>query len=137
VFYNYWPSSTFRPTWNCGTYKRRAPLLGCAIGFGPSVRDLVNEGKVTLKDMSGLMYPWSCLVCCTQGVQGAVGDIVDSARAFTNYVLIERGQADWPVVEASQTPWPSYVKKIVEGETLSDEDWEKAGVGQVTVFRRN
>jgi hypothetical protein len=29
------------------------------------------------------------------------------------------------------------VKKIVEGETLSDEDWEKAGVGQVTVFRRN
>ena len=135
VFYNYWERGRFNPKWLCGAYRRANTMLGCGVAYAPGVRQLLNKGSDRLADITHIMYPWSCLVCCTLG-RSSNDNLVNRAFAFIQKLLATMEFSDELSKERSvRDGVPSYVTKILEQTALSDEDWLEAGVKRITLIR--
>lgn len=134
VFYNYWKRGTFNPTWTCRTYRKSQTMLGCSIAYAPAIRKLLNAGSNKLVDIAKIMYPWSCLVCCTQG-QKRHKDLTTDVLAFVQEVLAREYADQISSQQTIRDEIPLYVSRIIQGETLSDDDWLNAGVKRITLIR--
>lgn len=134
VLYNYWDRNNYRARWLCPLRRRDIRMLGCGIVEARALRTVVNQGKKRLFDIDGMMYPWSCLMCCRVYSSGykALPD-----RAFDFLSNVFGNQADFAyerdeyVVE--KAPW--YIHEILEGRELSEEAGEKIGVNMITIIK--
>jgi hypothetical protein len=135
VLYNFWDCSTYFAPWLCMSRKRDIRLLGCGIVDARALIPIVNQGKDQLQDVANMMYPWSCLICCTgysadpnahltyrafdflQNVFGKIGDFRDKQDRFI----------------VKEAPW--YVEALLEGEKLPEELEDEIGVSKVTIVR--
>lgn len=136
VFYNYWDVSVFDPPWLCGTYSKCLSMLGCGLTYAEYIKKILNNGSKSLKDISQVMYPWSCLVCC-KGYSRENGNLPNRTFDFIvgafrkEFVNKEFAKEDFITQKA-----PVYVYKIMEGVTLSEEDWERIKVDRITVIHK-
>ena len=140
IFYNYWDVSRFDPHWLCLTYPKSLEMLGCSISHAVSIKPLLDQGHDGLRDIERIMYPWSCLVCCTGFSQGnstlpfrAFDFLYNILEKYVGKQIASDFGADKRGEFISQAP-PIYVYKILEGELLSEEDWHGINVDRITVI---
>lgn len=131
VFYNYWDTIQHNPSWNCGSNPKTIEMLGCGCCHASYIKSVINLGKNGLRDIDAYMYPWSCLVCC-HGCSDDQTDLPNRIFDFINNKLApdeELNRQDY----VRQSP-PYYVKKIRDGEKLSDDEWEQMNLKTITVI---
>lgn len=136
VFYNYWDTYQFDPPWLCRTYSKNVEMLGCGITEAGSVKPLIARGIDGLRDISPMMYPWSCLVCCRGFSKGEV-KLPFRAFEFLSNAFKEHRKDDLIPYEREKfvvKEAPSYVYRILEGLELSEKDWSSMAVNRVTVI---
>ncbi len=131
VFYNYWDNNKYTlRKWNCKTYPTDIKMLGCGLVYAQLVRNVLNTGSKLLKDIAPLMYPWSCLVCCL-GYSKSKNDLPNRAFDFIKGAFkMKISKEEFITKEV-----PSYVYKIIERKTLTEEEWEKIDVFRITIIR--
>jgi len=136
VFYNYWKKNRFNPSWLCGSYSFSYEMLGCGMAYAEHVRNILNGHSNRLKDVSEVMYPLSCLVCCN----GYSQDVLPKrARTFVTNAFGRLAQDRFPAEYLANMDFltekpPTYVSRIADGEGLSDENWSEIPVTRVTVI---
>ncbi len=135
IFYNYWKRGIFNPVWRCGSYKKSSTMLGCGVAYAETVRQILNAGSNQLEDLTNIMFPWSCIICCTMGKQQRV-DLVTQALSFTKEILASGSPQEIPNGPFSWNAIPQYVIKILERERMSEDDWLEAGVKRITIIRQ-
>ena len=138
VFYNYWDLNRLDPEWLCGAYPKTPQLLGCGLSHAMAVRGILLNRSKKLKDLTTVMYPWSCIVCCREYSQNGRFDLPYRAfdflaGAFYNYVK-ETEFAGYHEEKFVVREAPSYVYKIMEQEPLSDEEWAKTKANRIVVI---
>lgn len=139
VFYNYWNVGKFVPPWLCCSYPRSYDMLGCGLGDAYLVRTLLNQGIKDLRRIAGIMYPWSCLVCCHQN-SGRKRDRLLPNRSFAFLTsisrkfpqLFDREPYDRQRYIVEKAPY--YVYRIMEGLRLSEEEWKEIGTRRVAII---
>ncbi|GAI39563.1 unnamed protein product, partial [marine sediment metagenome] len=136
IFYNYWIKGTFNPIWLCGSYNKAPTMLGCGVAYAETVRHIFDNVSNGLKDLTNIMYPWSCLVCCTMGKQQST-DLVTRALSFTRELLASGFSQEIPNEPYIRSNLPRYVIKILERERMSEDDWLEAGVNRITIIRED
>jgi len=109
-------------------------MLGCGVAYAEAVRHILDNGSNQLKDLTNIMYPWSCIVCCTMGKQQSV-DLVTRALSFTREMLASGFSQEIPNEPYMWNNLPRYVIKILERERMSEDDWLEAGVDRITIIR--
>lgn len=137
VLYNYWDVRKHDPPWHCGTYAKMIEMLGCSICHAMSLKHIMDQGFMDLEMISGQMYPWSCLVCChgfSEADNGLPKRALDFLRgAFKEHMKEEEAEllarTEFVVTEA-----PYYVYRILEGEELEEQEWEKIGVSRISLI---
>lgn len=139
VFYNYWDSDKFDPHWLCPAHPKKLEMLGCGVVEATLVRSILARGHDDIQTLSSVMYPWSCLVCCQGFSRGDYRLPFAAFRFLSSAFKIERKDAEKDLYEekrfVSKSP-PEYVYRILEGEKLSSEEWEKIGLKTISVIRR-
>lgn len=139
VFYNYWNVDGFDPGWRCQTYPKSNEMMGCSLSYAGDVKEILDRGSKALQDISRVMYPWSCLVCCKGYLTTENGDLPNRAFDFAVGALLgdQGGRDSFSKSRFVVREAPDYVYKIMEGVTLSDEDWGKTDVNRVTVIHES
>jgi hypothetical protein len=136
VFYNYWEVNKFDPPWLCPSYSKFVEMLGCGVSEATLVKSILDKGSDRLTDIASIMFPWSCLVCC-RGFSEKDDRLPFRAYAFLmgafrKYIK----EKDLPPYERNKfvlKEAPDYVYRILEGQRISEEEWQKIGVNRITV----
>ncbi len=137
IFYNYWNVSKFDPPWLCRTYPKSVEMLGCSVSEAQSVRSILNHGSDKLQDISQIMYPWSCLVCC---VGFSINSRALPSRAFDfimgafSRFMPETRDFDYEKERFVKKEAPSYVYNMMEGRSLTEDEWSEIAVNRITVI---
>jgi hypothetical protein len=132
VFYNYWGTDIFDPPWQCGSYTKCYEMLGCSISHAERIRQVLYTGTKSLRDISGYMYPWSCLICCNGFSKSEILPIRAYdfiSGAFNLLQSEESSRADFVTTRA-----PNYVYSIAEGLSITEEQWHDIPVNLVSVI---
>lgn len=145
VFYNYWDRKRFNAPWVCPTFPKRIDKLGCAVSEATAINAILNQkGSDRLVDIAHVMYPWSCLVCCSgfSKKKKPIQNMNLPSRAF-NFISGAFGNygkdLDFPYEKLRfvKDKAPDYVYRIIEGQQLSEEDWIKIKTNRITVIYEN
>jgi len=136
IFYNYWKRNQFSPFWLCGSYKRTLPLIGCSMVYAEHVRHFLNLGSKKLVDLSGVMYPWSCLVCC-HGYSNE--NLPKRAFKFVKGVFDEMHRNVTPSEYLQGDDFltsepPSYIAKVAEDGVLTNQEWGELNLNRIVVI---
>ena len=137
VFYNYWDQRRFDPSWLCGTYQKSVGMLGCGVSHAAAVRQVLLAGSTRLHDLSKSIYPWSCLVCCT-GYSDETSNLPSRAFDFLSNSFGPYDEAEYGPEMRSRfisKEVPSYVRTILGGEPLSEEERNLTKARRVTIIR--
>lgn len=139
TFYNYWDVRKYVPPWLCCSYPRSYDMLGCGLSDAHPVRAMLNRGTKDLRRIAGIMYPWSCLICCHQNSPRRRDRLLPS-RSFDFLASMSQKLPQEPdrkpydkqrfIVEEA----PYYVYRIMEGSRLSIEEWKEIGTKRVAVI---
>ena len=110
-FYNYWATSSFVPKQRCPHLMPFTCLYGCAVADAREVRLLVKAKKRSLVAFAPHLWPWMCLVCCTNQPSNN-SSLAERVRAFA--VNLARDKTEVPDVRTSP---PVYVSALI-GKSL-------------------
>jgi len=138
VLYNYWATLPFSRSELCGTYPPDDEMLGCGLAYAPHVKQMVDVRKSTsLIDMQQITYPWSCLVCCTANSNAA---LPLRSFEFAKELVVRRFQDMFPSDVLSAENFvtnhpPEYLVRVLEGGTLTDDEWRESNLKMVVVAR--
>lgn len=132
VFYNYWDTSKFIPSWLCGSYAPCFEMLGCSISYAGIVRQILGSGTNSLISVSDHMYPWSCLVCCRGYSNNKILPI--RVYEYITQAFMSPDFEDFTRERYITTEAPDYVYRIAEGLLIEEQEWETIPVSRVTVI---
>ena len=141
VLYNYWDCDKYYAYWPCTFRKRMVHMLGCGIVEARSLRQIINNGGKSVREIGQIMFPWSCPICCSYGtpskaslperafqfltsISSKIFDIGSPAKKYEkeNYVVTD-------------APW--YVEELMKKGTLSEDIQKEIGVNMITVIKEN
>lgn len=140
VFYNYWDSKKFHSPWLYPLFPRSIHALGCGISPALTIK-FSNKRSNKLADISKVMYPWNCLICC-QGFSKRPNHSKTTPLPLRALNFIKKasvgkgGKQNFPEKELNfiQEKAPDHIQKIIEGKKLSEEDWNKIKTNRIAVI---
>jgi hypothetical protein len=117
-FYNYWFQAPHRrPKWPCPRPSQSPSSVGWTIASAYALRDrLRSVGSTKLWDLSDLMYPISCILCCDCSLAGERRQGQSLASAVAG--RIHARWADWSAPSVAESA-PPYVERLAQSEELS------------------
>lgn len=140
VFYNYWNTTKVKPKWECDHEPQCFEILGheeffgCAFSYANHVKKILDTKGKKLDDIIKVSYPWSCLICCHKFSKDSM-DLPHRALSFVKKRLKFHFEDENNLEKRFiGEDIPDYVIKIMNGDSLSVNDWEQSGVNKITVI---
>ena len=128
--YNAWDIPGPLLPWNCRSFQPMPQPLGCSLAAAPKVRDLIDQGVGNVQDFGPIMFPWSCLVCCT-GCAPQTASLAQRASAFFQ----NKYGDEIPNVDMIHRESPRYVSDLMNGEPPIGFD--EPGIGYILVVNED
>ena len=137
ILYNYWNLNRFDPPWLCCNFSKSVEMLGCSISHALTIKQMLDRQSIALKDISTIMYPWSCLVCCrrfsSRDLRLPLRTLDFLVEGFKEHISEEDFES-LPKRRFLLKEAPSYVYAIMERMKLRREEWERIGVNRIVVI---
>lgn len=89
-FYSNWPLSCSVPTLQCKTFPNAPESYGCTIVDAYTIKSIKGSPKSdSLNSVMTNAFPWSCLVCCSSGVDDSSSvDLPHRVKRYCESVLM-------------------------------------------------